>query len=212
MDVPVILSTSYFGPVSWYARYLTANTPMIEAHENYQRQSYRNRCRILGSNGVVNLIVPVEHGHRPGQPIREIQIDYRSRWQKVHQRTLMSAYRHAPYYQFYMDEIDQFWSRRWDFLYDLNLESTIKLLNLLGLKSPVQLTSSYLNGEMEVSDLREQIHPKKAHPDPGFQPPLYYQVFSDRHAFVPDLSIMDLLFCLGPDANAYLNSCLPVRI
>lgn len=197
----VCLSTAYFGPVQYFSHLVNSEKVFIEVHENYQRQSWRNRCMILGANEVISLNVPVVDGHSPGHPIRDTRISYHTPWQKTHQKSVESAYMHSPYYEYYIDDILPVWNKKHEFLLDLNLLILDKLYQALSIETGWEKTQEYLPEQpCGTIDLRNSIHPKSKTGDPLFQPLPYYQVFSDRFGFVPNLSILDLLFCAGPAA------------
>lgn len=198
----MLFSTAYFPPVHYFTKILKHGKITLEANENYQRQSYRNRCRILGANGPINLSVPVIKGHSPGQPVKEVRIDYSDHWQRIHFRTIGSAYRHSPFYEYYIDLLMPFWSRKWDFLYDLNLAILTTVFDLFELSIEIEESQEYIGEDELPADYRKLIHPKvDFRLDPNFSPCPYVQNFSDRHGFVPNLSILDLIFQLGPESS-----------
>jgi len=201
-----LFSLTFFGPVSYYACLLKQERPFIELHENYQRQSYRNRCIVAGSSGKINLIVPIIQGHTPGQPICDVKIDNRHNWQRNQIRTPNACYRHAPFYEFLFDEISFIWRKKFDFLWDLDLQATHAAIRLLSVNKVIQTTETYEpEAKGEKKDFRSYFHPKVNHPYPEVELEAYYQVFYDRLGFMPDLSILDLLFNLGTDALPYLS-------
>jgi len=189
------LTTTYLGPVEYFHRLAAAGTAHIEAFENYEKQSWRNRFRILSANGPIELSIPVIKGSSSGQPIREVKIDYQQNWQKNHFRSVESAYRHSPYYEFLIDDLRFLWEIRPEYLFELNWLATEAVVRIM--KSGVQLvvTNGYEKpGFYGPADYRYSIHPKAKKQGTGFDPVPYHQVFSDRYAFVPELSILDWLF------------------
>ncbi len=190
----VWLSTAYFGPVRYFQEIRQARKVTIEAFESYERQSWRNRCRILTANGALDLSIPIAKGHSPGQPIRDVRIDYRQGWQKLHYRSIESAYRHSPFYEYLLDEFREYWEKPCRFLFDLNLSITEKVIRLIRSETTVALTQRFEQpGFYGPNDFRYSIHPKKEK-STGIAPVPYHQVFIDRFGFVPDLSILDWLF------------------
>lgn len=157
-----------------------------EAHENYQKGGWRNRCRIASANGPVLLSVPLAGGKHRQQSVRAVRIDHRSDWQRQHEQSLRSAYGRAPYFEFYAEEVFRALHRRETFLWDYNWHIARELLSLLRL--PVDLGST---GTFAGADGTNA-------PDPSGLPS-YPQVFTDRFGFVDGLSILDALFCLGPE-------------
>lgn len=196
----ILLSTAYLPPVAYFAAIARSETAAIEACETFQKQSWRNRCNIYSPDGVQSLLVPVLHAG--SRYIRDIRIDYSKNWQHLHLRAIATAYGPTPFFRYYRDEIEAIIGRGHEFLFDLNLELTEKILSLMGICTPLQLSSEYESAPTGLCDLRSAIHPKREWPD--WRPREYYQVFSDRHGWLPNLSIIDLLFSEGPEAANYL--------
>ena len=190
----VWLTTSYLGTVEYYKFLTGADRAYIEAFEHYEKQSWRSRFRILSANGPINLSIPVIKGNSLRQPIREVRIDYRQNWQKIHFRSVESAYRHSPYYEFLIDEIRFVWEVQPEFLFDYNMIATEVVLKLLQSDVSVQLTGEFHKpGYYGPSDHRYSIHPKAKKQGTGYDPVPYHQVFSDRFGFIQGLSILDWL-------------------
>ena len=205
-----LLSPAYLGPIQYYT-HLSRGTAVIEQHGHYTRQTYRNRCVILGANGPLVLSVPVEKGRSPNVPDKEVRIAYHTPWQRLHWRSIVSAYNASPYFQYYQDDIYPFFTKKIPFLFDLNMALTHLMIELTGLESDFSLTEGYQRDPgPEILDLRELIHPKKekSENDPFYQPVAYRQVFDQRHSFVPNLSILDLLFNKGPESILILQQCV----
>jgi len=188
------LTSAYFAPIAFFQQIMGADQVYFEACENYVRQSWRNRCRILSANGILDLYIPVLKGHSPGQPIRSIRIDYHENWQKLHCKAIESAYRHSPFYEYIIDDLLKFWSNRYEFLFDYNLEITRTVVGLMEVHPAIALTDHFEKpGQYGMYDFRYVFHPKKEK-STGDLPVPYHQVFSERFGFVPDLSILDWLF------------------
>ncbi|MFA6126958.1 MAG: WbqC family protein [Bacteroidales bacterium] len=191
----VWLSTAYLGPVHYFRLLGGAETAWIEACENFEKQSWRNRFRILSANGPIDLSIPIIKGHSIGQPIREVKVDYSMNWQKTHFRSVESAYRRSPYYEFLIDELCFIWEISPEYLFDYNLIIIKAILRLMKSHASIQLTQDFEKpGHYGESDYRYSIHPKTKKQSTGFEPVPYHQVFSDRFGFIQDLSVLDWLF------------------
>lgn len=199
-----ILSTAYFPPIQYISKLIRHRNVIIEKHENYSKQSYRNRCIIYSANGVQTLSIPVKK--KTGKVIiTDIEIDYTENWQTIHLRSIDSAYRSSPFYEFYIDAFLAFFKKKYKFLIDLNIEITHKILNEIEEKSDISFSNKYIDSE-EENDFRETIHPKKNKQtkDTDFVLKPYTQVFSDKFGFKENLSILDLLFNEGPNTICFL--------
>jgi len=191
----VWLSTSYLGTVEYYRLLSGADTIHLEAFEHYERQSWRNRFRILSANGPIDLSIPIVNGSSHQQPIRDVRIDYRQNWQKNHFRSVESAYRHSPFYEFLIDEIIFLWDIQPDYLFDYNRLAMEAVLKLMKSDVSIVLTHGYQKpGYYGPFDYRYSMHPKAKKQGTGFVPVPYHQVFSDRFGFIQELSILDWLF------------------
>lgn len=202
----ILLHTAYFPPVSYFSKIRSAPDVLIEQYDHYGKQSYRNRCDILSANGKMTLSVPVERGDSQKLLTRDVLITYATAWQKLHYKGIESAYRKSPFYDYYIDEIAPCLERREKYLIDLNERILTTLLKILEIRRPVSRTTGYEHEPALAEDYRDVIHPKPARRkgvDPFVAVP-YYQTFSDRFPFTPDLSILDLLFNTGPEAVQYL--------
>jgi len=207
---PILLSTSYLPPVQYISKFLVADVIYIERHENFQKQSYRNRCCIYGANGMQCLVIPVIKHHGEKTPIASVEIDYRKPWQQVHLKSIQSAYRTSPFYEFYADEFHACYRQRIDLLTEWNQMVLEYILRVLDIGTRVKTTERYEKDPDGVTDLRQAIHPKARiqKPDGLFTPLAYSQVFGDRYGFIPNLSIIDLLFNEGPFARNILRMSL----
>lgn len=186
----IVLNTTFFGPVSWYEQLARATEPVyIEAHENFQKQTTRTRCRIATANGVQTLSVPVSGSGS----IRGIRISDHNKWRHLHWQALSSAYGSSPFFEFYADDIQPFFEKNWEYLFDFNLEITHKMCELLDIHPDLRLTEQYEGNRERTSSLPIEGEGTGERVS-------YYQVFQRRHGFLPDLSILDLLFNMGPEA------------
>jgi hypothetical protein len=202
----LLLSTASCPPVFYFSRMLIYDKVYIEQHEHFIKQTYRNRYSILSPNGRVDLIVPVEHGRKPGLKIRDVRIAYHTEWQRNHWRTICAAYNNSPWFRDMEDDIRPFYSGKWEFLFDFNQSYLNIILDLLKIRKDIFLTDGFESVPGSFDNFREVISPKKdtAQWDHGYIQPAYTQVFSDKFPFIPGLSILDLLFNEGPVAREKL--------
>ena len=186
---------------------LSPSVVYIEAYENYQKQSYRNRCRFYASEGVQTLSCPIVHeGGTHKIPITQLKLDYKKPWVQQHKKAIISAYRTSAYFEYYQDELFEILDRGYEKLFDLNMAIIEFFIDKVGLKVDLRLTEDY-EAHPQLDDLREVIHPKRENTilaDMDLKKP-YFQVFSRKYGFQNDLSIMDLLFNEGPDSIMFLK-------
>ena len=207
----IYLSTAYFGNIQYFSKFIAAEKVYIEQHENYMKQSFRNRCEILTANGKLALAVPVEHNGGEKITIRDVRINYAQAWQKQHWRALTAAYNSSPFFEYYCDYLIGFFERKEKFLFDFNIKITQKILELLGINKQIFFTEEYKNfDETFEFDYRQSISPKTrfAKSDIMFSEQKYYQVFAPKFGFIPNLSIIDLLFNEGTNAKDELYKSL----
>lgn len=206
-----LLSTTYFGPVQWYQKLCRYDSVMMERHESFMKQTFRNRCVIATTNGLQTLTVPVV---REGTYIRDIRISDHANWRHQHWHALMSAYSESPFFEYYADDVRPFFERKWTYLYDFNMDICRKMCELLDIRPDIKLTEDYTkpaNGFVRVgdagavADFRDIINPKHPLPDGEFVPRRYYQVYERKHGFLPNLSVLDLLFNMGPEGIFFLT-------
>jgi hypothetical protein len=208
-DTSILLSTAYFAPIRYFSKLAEYSNIYIEQHEHFIKQTYRNRTIILGANGPISLIVPVEKGREQKINIKDLRISYDEEWQRNHWRTIFSAYNSSPFFEYYSDEIEPFFRKKSTFLFDYNQQITEIILEILDFPAKLNLTETFEYIPENCLNLRESINPK-AHRnsnDPHFVAQPYTQVFSEKFGFVPDLSILDLLFNEGPSAHEALKDC-----
>lgn len=202
----ILLNTAYFPPIQYLSQVKEYDTIFIEQYENYSKQSYRNRCDIMTANGPLTLSVPVVKGSSAKTLTKDILIDYSTNWQKLHFKGIESAYKNSPYYDYYIDNFSSFFKREEKFLLDLNLNILKEITDLLSLPKIILLTQDYIPSPDHVTDYRDVIHPKPSRRrfDTPYVAKTYHQTFAERFPFVPNLSIIDLLFNEGPGSTAYL--------
>ena len=198
-----ILPSAYMPSVEYIARLLREEC-IIDLGENFIKRSERNRASILTANGVMQLTVHVENANRPRQKMCDVKIDYSKRWQHQHWVSILSAYKSSPYFDHYASTLEPFYTHKWTYLAEYNMEYTLTLLKLLGIPSDrVRTSENYITATEGDIDLRP-----KAKKDSTFVAEPYFQVFSDRMPFEANLSVLDLLLCEGPSAiDAILMRC-----
>lgn len=202
---PILLSTAYFPPISWMAAALQSESVEIEMHETYPKQTYRNRCNIATSSGLLSLTVPVKRVNGNHTKSCDIQIDNSLNWQLHHWRSIITAYNKTPYFLYYRDLFEPLFFKKHDLLVGLNREIFERLLKALQINTLKIIYSTQYVKSSEIVDLRNSFHPKiNLHPKITMEFPRYMQAFEENTGFIPDLSILDLIFNLGPEALPYL--------
>jgi hypothetical protein len=206
MTGDILLPTAYFPPVSWFTHMIRNHAVFIEIEETFPKQTYRNRCEIMTASGKANLIVPVTKPQGNHTITGNIEICYRESWQEQQWKTIQSAYRSSPFFSYYADIIHPLFESREMLLVKQNHVILKTICSLIGIDPSVEFTKGYIKEQQNMSDLRTNFSPKTNRPITEF--PRYPQVFEHKHGFIPNLSILDLLFNAGTDARGYLNSIL----
>ena len=192
------LSPAYLAPVQYYSKLIRFDEIRIETEENFPRRTYRNRCLIAAANGIQALTVPVEKPAAPKCPTRDIRISDHGDWRRRHWNALVSAYRRSPFFEYYADDFRPFYEHPCKYLVEYNDALQAMICGLLDIHPLISHTERY---EPQVcNDFRTAIDPHHPQPDPTFVPAPYFQVFREKHGFIPNLSIVDLLFNTGPEA------------
>jgi hypothetical protein len=192
-----LLPTAYLAPLSYYALIIKSPNSIIEQYEHFKKQTIRSRCSIYSSNGSLVLSVPKVRKSSSKTLIKDIQICYTEPWQKIHWNAIQSSYNSSPFFEYYMDEIFVIYNTKEKYLIDLNLKTHQLILKFLQIDSKINLSNNY-NSQTELEDFRD----KKFQ---SINNPVYDQVFSIKKGFTPNLSIIDLVFNLGPESNNYLE-------
>ena len=193
--------------MQWYQKLNRYDECLIERHESFIKQTYRNRMVIATTNGPLALTIPTTHGD--SMAMKDIRISDHANWRHVHWNALLSAYGESPFFPYYQDDIRPFYEKKYEFLFDFNMETMEKMIELLDIRPKVSVTDEYVSIQHStfntpISDFREAIRPKHPLPDPEFTPARYYQVYEQKHGFLPNMSILDLLFNEGNEAIFHL--------
>mgnify|MGYP000523504787 CR=1 FL=1 len=199
---PAYISTAYLGPVQQYSKMFHFPEVRIETSENYLKQSYRNRCIIAGANGPLPLSVPIVKPDTLKCLTKDIRISDHGNWRHLHWNAIVSAYNSTPFFEYYEDDFAPFYEKKYEFLFDFNEELRMLICQLLDIQPQIQYTTSF---EADVENDFRWISPKQDIADPSFLLKPYYQVFQDKHGFLPNLSIIDLLFNMGPESLLVLQ-------
>lgn len=206
----ILLTSAYLAPVQSYTKLFCCHHVVEERCDHFVKQTYRNRCLIAAESGPLALSIPIVHGDGLKPCTRDIRISDHGRWRSLHWNAIVSAYENSPFFDYYADDFRPFYEKSAPrFLVDFNeaLEHTV--CNLLEFEPQKTINdTSYMEPRLNDTsfiDLRETIRPKVSIDDPHFRPVAYYQVFAQRNGFLPNLSIIDLLFNMGPEARLVLR-------
>ena len=206
-----LLQTTYFGPIQWYQKLYRYDHCLIEQYDSFQKQTYRNRCVIATANGTQALTVPIEHlplTSHPSSLVKDLRISDHNQWRRVHWNALQSAYSESPFFEYYADDLRPFFEKKYVFLIDFNEDIRQKVCELIDFKPSVEYTKKFTSDiSLQTSvifDFRDVINAKHPKPDTDFEAKEYWQVFQHKHGFQPNLSILDLLFNMGPESVFYL--------
>lgn len=203
----MLLSSAYLPPVWYFAKLFACDGKevQVECWDHYVKQTYRNRCHIMGADGMQTLTVPVDKGEEAKCRMRDVRISGHGNWRHQHWHALETAYAGTPFFLYYEDEFRPFYERHFDFLFDFNLQLTELCCRLIDIHPILLPTDSFCTAET-ADDYRDRIHPKHDFTsDDSFTPVPYWQVFGDRFGFQPNLSVADLLFNMGPESLLVLQ-------
>lgn len=207
----IILSTAYHAPIQYYTKFLLNTPVIIEQNDTYIKQSYRNRCVINAADGAMPLSIPVVFSAKERTKVKHVGISDHDNWQHTHWNAIVSAYNSTPFFEYYRDDFEKFYSSKFDNLLQFNDESLRLILSLLNIDVPkISYSDNYIDQLSDENvDYRELIHPKKDwRLDSAFYPKKYYQIFEEKHGFIPNLSILDLLFNMGNESILVLLSSI----
>ena len=196
------LSTAYLAPVQYYSKLASFDEILIETAENYPKQTYRNRCLISSANGAQVLTVPVEKPETLKALTRDIRISCHGNWRHLHWNALVSSYNMSPFFEYYADDLRPFYEKQYKYLMDYNNDLQAVICSLIDIHPQIKHTTVY--EPHPENDFRNVIDPRRPLLDKDFKPRPYYQVFCDKRSFIPNLSIVDLLFNMGPESILFL--------
>jgi hypothetical protein len=201
--MPILLSTSYLPPVSIISACSGSERVIIEGFETYSKQTFRNHCVICGPNGPQMLSIPVYKVNGNHTMVKDIRISYADAWQKIHWRSIETAYNNSPFFLFYRDHFEPFYIKKYDHLLEYNTGLLQLIFRILEMDMPIGCTDRYSRQPEGMADQRSLVNRKKVAAKDSF--PEYRQTFHPENGFLPDLSVIDLIFNLGPEASDYLR-------
>ncbi|MEC3907002.1 WbqC family protein [Tamlana sp. 2201CG12-4] len=199
----IIIHPTYFPNITHFVAMAHAKNVVFETDDNFLKQTYRNRCYIYGANGKLGLNIPVIHSQKNRQKYKDVKIFNEDNWQSIHWKSLLSAYRTSPFFEYYEDELQPLFTEKATYLLDHNFNCFEVICDCLQLELSTSKSKTYQKSVDDKADLRHLVNAKKE-ASQNFDD--YTQVFSDKHGFIPNLSILDLLFNEGPNALNYLES------
>ncbi len=206
-----VIELHFLPSVQYCTKFLLYPEIILEQFENYSKGSYRNRCHIASTNGLQRLSIPLSKGKNERQNIRQVEISYDFNWQNQHWMSIQSAYGNAPFFDFYADDLEPIFKTKSEFLFDYNFNLLNGIFKLIGIDAKMSLSPSYeKNYSLPIEDLRNTIQAKthRNKLDLAFKAYKYGQVFEDKSGFLPNLSILDLLFCTGPESISVLENSI----
>ncbi|WP_139002287.1 WbqC family protein [Hyunsoonleella aestuarii] len=199
----ILIHPTYFPSISNFVAIANAKEIIFEMDDNFLKQTYRNRCYIYGANGKLALKIPVIHTQKNRQKYRDVKIFNEEKWQCNHWKSLLSAYKTSPFFEYYEDDFRPLFEQKEDFILDFNLKCFDFICDILPLELKLSKTEIYKDEVENVVDFRNLVNAKR---EPVQKFNTYTQVFESKHGFIPNLSILDLIFNEGPNALNYLES------
>ena len=197
-----LLLPTYFSPISQYIAIVNSNEVVFEFEDNYQKQTYRNRCYIYGPNGKQLLNIPVKHlSNKEKKKTKDTLVDNSSQWQSQHLKSIQIAYRNSPFFEFYEDDLLPIFSKEYKFLLDVNIDTYLFMTDAL------QISSNFNNSKEYIIKTENDFrHLGNAKQDLGIVFDSYTQMFDDKFGFIKNLSVLDLLFMEGPNSISFLEN------
>jgi hypothetical protein len=199
----ILIHPNYFPNIHQFRQIIKANSILFEVSDNYQKQTFRNRTYIYGANGKLGLFIPVIHSHKNRELFKDVKISYESNWMDLHLKSLQSAYRSSPYFEYFEDDFIKLYSEKEKFLADFNIKCIKLISNLLDLDLDFKISSKYVEKTNDIIDLRDLSNARK---EKKIETPKYIQVFESKHGYLNNLSILDLIFSEGKNSVLLMNN------
>ena len=199
----ILIHPNYFPNIHQFTQIIKANNILFEVSDNYQKQTFRNRTYIYGANGKLGLFIPVIHSHKNRELFKDVKISYESNWMDLHLKSLQSAYRSSPYFEYFEDDFIKLYSKKEKFLADFNIKCIKLISNLLDLNLDFKISNEYVEKTNDIIDLRDLSNARK---EKKIETPKYIQVFESKHGYINNLSIIDLIFSEGPNSVSLITN------
>ena len=199
----ILIHPNYFPNIHQFIQIIKANNILFEVSDNYQKQTFRNRTYIYGANGKLGLFIPVIHTHKNRELFKDVKISYESNWMDLHLKSLQSAYRSSPYFEYFEDDFIKLYAEKEKFLVDFNIKCIKLISNLLDLDLDYKISSEYVEKTNDIIDLRDLSNARK---QKTIETPKYIQVFESKHGYLNNLSIIDLIFSEGPNSVSLITN------
>ena len=199
----ILIHPNYFPNIHQFTQIIKANNILFEVSDNYQKQTFRNRTYIYGANGKLGLFIPVIHTHKYRELFKDVKISYDSNWMDLHLKSLQSAYRSSPYFEYFEDDFIKLYSEKEKFLADFNIKCIKLISNLLDLDLDFKISNEYVEKTNDIIDLRDLSNARK---EKKIDTPKYIQVFESKHGYINNLSIIDLIFSEGPNSVSLITN------
>ena len=199
----ILIHPNYFPNIHQFTQIIKANNILFEVSDNYQKQTFRNRTYIYGANGKLGLFIPVIHTHKYRELFKDVKISYDSNWMDLHLKSLQSAYRSSPYFEYFEDDFIKLYSEKEKFLADFNIKCIRLISSLLDLDLDYKISNEYVEKTNDIIDLRDLSNARK---EKKIDTPKYIQVFESKHGYINNLSILDLIFSEGPNSVSLITN------
>ena len=199
----ILIHPNYFPNILQFTQIIKANNILFEVSDNYQKQTFRNRTYIYGANGKLGLFIPVIHTHKNRELFKDVKISYESNWMDLHLKSLQSAYRSSPYFEYFEDDFIKLYSEKEKFLADFNIKCIKLISNLLDLDLDFKISNEYVKKTNDIIDLRDLSNARK---EKKIETPKYIQVFESKHGYLNNLSILDLIFSEGTNSVLLMSN------
>ena len=199
----ILIHPNYFPNIHQFTQIIKANNILFEVSDNYQKQTFRNRTYVYGANGKLGLFIPVIHSHKNRELFKDVKISYESNWMVLHLKSLQSAYRSSPYFEYFEDDFIKLYSKKEKFLAEFNIKCIKLISNLLDLNLDFKISNEYVEKTNDIIDLRDLSNARK---EKKIETPKYIQVFESKHGYINNLSIIDLIFSEGPNSVSLITN------